>query len=483
MLTWLLDAWPLLLAVAVPLLHAVTTVHVILHKRNVRSAVGWVGLIWLAPVVGVVVYALLGVNRIQRKAQALAIDHAAYLEWIPVAAVSETTLQQTLPENRSRLASLVRLGDRVCGRPLLEGNRVVPLVDGDEAYPAMLEAIEAASRSVSLTSYIFDAGAVGDRFVQALGDATRRGVEVRVLVDDVGARYSIPRIRGSLRREGVRVAHFMPGILPWRMPYFNLRNHRKILVVDGIVAFTGGLNLRDEFWRGIAAGHFARDLHFMLEGPVVSEIQEVFADDWTFTTRERLEGATWFPPPSPRGRVAARAISDGPDIDYEKLETMMLGALSVATDTVRIMTPYFLPDPALLTALNVAALRGVEVEVVIPSKGNLALVQWASTAQLDQLLEKGVRIFASPPPFDHSKLMVVDGCWTLLGSANWDSRSLQLNFELNVECYDPFLGEAMDALFEERRRASRPVTLEAVQGRPFPVKIRDGVARLFSPYL
>ncbi|HUF74808.1 MAG TPA: phospholipase D-like domain-containing protein [Longimicrobiales bacterium] len=253
--------------------------------------------------------------------------------------------------------------------------------------------------------------------------------------------------------------------------------------MDGRIAFTGGLNIRDEFWRGMNPGHFARDLHFMLEGPVVAEIQEVFADDWTFTTKERLEGATWFPTPSLRGRVAARGISDGPDIDYEKLETIMLGALSVASRSVRIITPYFLPDPALLTALNVAALRGVEVEVIVPAKGNLALVQWASTAQLDQLLEKGVRIFASPSPFDHSKLMVVDRCWALLGSANWDPRSLQLNFELNVECYDAYLGEAMDALFEERKRASRPITLEALQGRPFPVKVRDGIARLFSPYL
>ncbi|HUF74807.1 MAG TPA: phospholipase D-like domain-containing protein [Longimicrobiales bacterium] len=228
MLSLLLDMWPLLLAAAVPVLQGVTTVHVILHKRNVRSAVGWTGLIWLAPVVGVVVYSVLGVNRIQRRARALHIDHAAYREWIPAAAVSPGDLRQTLPEDGAHLAGLVRLGDRVCGRPLLDGNRVVALVDGDEAYPAMLEAIEGASRSVGLASYIFDAGEVGDRFVRALGDAARRGVEVRVLVDDVGARYSLPRIRGGLRREGVRVAHFMPGVLPWRMPYFNLRNHRKI---------------------------------------------------------------------------------------------------------------------------------------------------------------------------------------------------------------------------------------------------------------
>jgi cardiolipin synthase A/B len=477
------ELWPYLLAALVPMLQAGATVHVILRKRNVRSAVGWVGLVWLAPVLGVAAYALLGVNRIQRKARALRTRPVGYEEWIPAAAVSEDELRAILPADRAHMASLVSLGDRVCGRPLLDGNRVVPLIDGEQAYPAMLQAIEGAGHSLSLVSYIFDAGAVGDRFVKALGEASARGVEVRVLIDDVGARYSRPRIAGRLKKSGVQTAHFMPGFFPWRMPYFNLRNHRKIMVVDGRVAFTGGMNIRDEFWKGADHARFARDLHFRLEGPVVPEIQEAFAEDWTFTTRERLEGIRWFPTPKPAGRVLARGISDGPDIDYEKLETILLGALSVARASVRILTPYFLPDPALLSALNVAALRGVEVEVIVPGKGNLAPVQWASTAQLDQLLEKGVRIFASPRPFDHSKLMVVDGCWTLLGSANWDPRSLQLNFEFNVECYGVEFGQEMDALFEERRRMSERITIQSLRRRPFPVKVRDGVARLFSPYL
>jgi cardiolipin synthase A/B len=306
---------------------------------------------------------------------------------------------------------------------------------------------------------------------------------VRVLVDDVGARYSRPRIARRLRRRDVRVAHFMPGLLPWRMPYFNLRNHRKIMVVDGRTAFTGGMNIRDEFWRGMDPHHFARDLHFRIEGPVVCEIQEAFAEDWTFTTGERLEGEAWFPTLASVGDVVARGIFDGPDIDYEKLETVILGALAVARRSVRILTPYFLPDPALLSALGVAALRGVDVEVVVPAENNLALVQWASAAQLDQMIEKGVRVYASPPPFDHGKLMVVDEYWTLVGSANWDPRSLQLNFEFNVECYDAALGASMTTLFAERRDASKPVTLEALHARPLPVKLRDGVARLFSPYL
>lgn len=482
-MTPLLDLWPLLVAVAIPTVQIAAAVHVLLRKRDVRAAVGWMGLIWLVPLIGALLYAFLGINRIQRKARALRPEPAGYQAWLARAPLGGEEVASRLGPDAGGVAELVALGDQVTGRPLLAGNAVTPLVDGDAAYPAMLEAVEGARVSVGLLTYIFDSDGIGHQFLEALRGAVDRGVDVRVLIDDVGARYSTPPITRALKRAGVPVARFMPTVLHWRMPYFNLRNHRKIMVVDGRDAFTGGMNIRDDFWRGDDPGHFSRDLHFRIQGPVVSEIQEVFAEDWTFTTGERLEGPRWFPDLEPMGATMARGISDGPDIDYEKLETMILGALNAAGSSVRIVTPYFLPDQGLIRALGIAAQRGVEVEVLIPEKGNLTLVQWASTAQLDQVLEKGVRVFTSPPPFDHSKLMVIDGAWVLLGSANWDPRSLQLNFEFNVECYDGELGQRMERLFADRRSRARPLTLSDVEGRPLPVKLRDAVARLFSPYL
>jgi cardiolipin synthase A/B len=181
--------------------------------------------------------------------------------------------------------------------------------------------------------------------------------------------------------------------------------------------------------------------------------------------------------------VAARGISDGPDIDYEKLQSMLLGALAVARKRVRIMTPYFIPDERLKDALMIAAMRGVAVEVILPERGNLPLVQWASQTYWLLLLMRDVRIFVSPPPFDHSKLMVVDGAWSLVGSANWDPRSLQLNFEFNLECYDPALAEELDRFLEAHLDEAREVTLEEVLNRPFLLRLRDGVARLASPLL
>ena len=433
--------------------------------------------------VGVVLYTLFGVNRIRRKAPSLRPEKSGYGSCIPAGGDEEEQLRTYLGDGWRHLARLVPVGRQVTGRPLLRGCTVEPLVDGAEAYPAMLSALEEARESVSLLSFIFDADRVGRRFADALGRAVERGVEVRVLVDAMGARYSVPRIAATLRRRGVRVAHFMPALFPWKTRFVNLRNHRKILVVDGRTAFTGGMNIREAFWPESPDDYGARDLHFRLRGPVVAEIQEAFAIDWTFTTRERLEGDRWFPELEPQGPSMARAISDGPDVDYENIQLVLLGALSVARSSIRIITPYFLPDQHLISALNIAALRGVDVEVIVPEKSNQKLVQWASTAQLDQLLERGVRVFESPQPFDHSKLMIVDACWILLGSANWDPRSLQLNFEFNVEAYDPTVAGRLGELFRERREASEEVTLEGVRSRSLPVRLRDGSARLLSPYL
>jgi cardiolipin synthase len=212
-------------------------------------------------------------------------------------------------------------------------------------------------------------------------------------------------------------------------------------------------------------------------------MQEAFADDWLFTTGESLRGESWFPQPATAGEVLARAVSDGPDEDFEKLRWTLLGALSIARYSVQIVTPYFLPDRAVVSALNVAAMRGVRLDIILPSRSNLPFVHWASEAMWWQVLEHGCHIWLTPPPFDHSKVMIVDGCWVLLGSANWDSRSLRLNFEFNLECYDVHLAERLARLVEAKRSQAREITLAEIDGRSVPVRFRDGIARLASPYL
>ena len=475
------DAWSIALGLLIAIVDVVASVHVLTNKRDVRAAIGWIGLVWLVPGVGAFLYALLGLNRIRRRASAL----QRRVERDPGTSPDAHTREAPDPceDVEPMLAPLARLAARVSGRPLDRGNRVAVLCNGDEAYPAMLAAIEGARRSVALSTFIFGADRAGQPFIEALGRAAARGVEVRVLIDGVGARYTWPPVHRALRRAGVETALFLPRIRDAGLAFFNLRSHRKMLLVDGRVAFTGGLNIQARNRLADRPARPVRDLHFRLEGPIVARIQEVFAADWHFTTGETLGSPAWEPDLREVGESAMRVLASGPDGDLEIVRTLMLGALSTARESVRIVTPYFLPDASTIAALGVTALRGVAVDIVLPQRVNIPLVQWAATAQLWQVIAPGCRVHASPPPFDHSKLMVVDRAWALFGSSNWDPRSLRLNFELDVECHDRVLATRLDALVLERIANARPVTLSELDARSLPIRVRDGAARLLSPYL
>ncbi|CAN5623352.1 phospholipase D-like domain-containing protein [soil metagenome] len=452
-------------------------------RREPGTAVAWVGIVILSPIFGALAYFLLGVNRISRRAQEVRGRSADAYRMLLPKACAKADVVAALGSNHEHLTQVAVLGDVITDRPLLHGNRISLLRNGDEAYPAMIAAIDEAEHSISLVSYIFDYDQAGKLFCDALARANERGVAVRILIDDVGARYSFPPTVRRLRRDGIRSARFMPALFHWRMPYFNLRNHRKIMVIDGKTGFTGGMNIREGFWKSLSGEDHGADLHFRVEGPVVSELQEVFAQDWTFSARERLEGDIWFPEIAPAGSTVARGIADGPDVDFEKLQTIILGAIAASRQSITILTPYFIPDVRMQSALTIAAGRGVDVVIILPSRVNLVLVQWASTAYWEELLRAGCRIVVTPPPFDHGKLMLVDDAWTLFGSANLDPRSLQLNFEFNVECYDSAVAQEARRELQVRLEIGREVTLQEIRERPLRVKFRDRLARLFSAYL
>jgi cardiolipin synthase A/B len=471
--------WPHLVAGFTLLAALFASIHALLHKRDSRAATLWLGFIWFLPLFGSVFYLAFGVNRIRRLALSLRKQNGV-ISPIP------KNLGEPEHEGAEHLKMLAKVVSRVAVFPLTSHNHIQPLVNGDEAFPVMLEAIESAKKSISLSTYIFDNDETGKQFAAALERAVKRGVAVRVLIDSTGARYSWPSIIHRLRHAGVTTARFLPSSLlsPWRVATINLRNHRKILVADGQIAFTGGMNIRQGNMLASHPRNPVQDLQFRVEGPVVAQLQTAFANDWTFTTSEVLNGKTWFPEPkiSTRG-VIARVITDGPDADFEKLRLTLLAALAEAQTSVRILTPYFLPDPTLISALNLASLRGVRVDIILPAKNNLPYVHWASRAMWWQVLERGCHIWLTPPPFDHSKLMVVDNHWVLLGSANWDARSLRLNFELNLECYGRDFANEMESLVQRKLRGAREVTMAEADGRSLPAKLRDATARLFSPYL
>ena len=461
--------WAEVAATVTVTLALLTTWHIVQHKRDSRAAAAWTGLVWLVPLLGVALYATLGVNRIRRRARQLTGGELETVAgWRPAA--------EPLPESEG-LRSLALLVRNVTGLPLTGGNRVTPM-DSPRAWQEMLNAIETARESIFLCTYIFGNDEAGRPFVDALARAHARGVKVRVLLDGMGTLYSIPPVTGRLRRQGVPMARFLYSLAPWRMPYLNLRNHRKIMVVDRQLGFTGGMNLRAGY---LSTPPTVQDMHFGVRGPVVGHLLRSFAADWQFSTGELLDHA--YRGPASCGTVLARGITAGPDADLDKRRLALLSALNRAEHRIRIMTPYFVPEQTLITAINLACLRGVQVQLILPSVNNLRLVHWAAMHIAPWLLEQGVEIALAPPPFDHSKLMLVDDEWVCLGSGNWDARSLRLNFEFDLECYDSSLAGHLNQLFDERLAASRSLDLAQCRQRTVGQRLRYALAHLMEPYL
>lgn len=463
-----LFGWLVIFATGV--IATVAAVHALLHKRDPAAAFGWVAVCLLFPLAGPALYFVFGVNRIRTRARVLRAEQ------LPPA--SGEPADERLPV-KPEFAQQARISAAVTGVPLTADNHVTMLQDGEEAFPAMLEAIEQARESVFLATYIFESDRSGLRFVRALRDAVDRGLDVRVLLDGAGEWYSWPRIRHKLRAEGVTVARFLPpSLLPPRL-LINLRNHRKVLVVDGERAFVGGMNIGNRQLARSRGG--ARDAHFRMDGPIVEQVEAVFLDDWQFTTGDRRR-----PPrgrPDPAGEAMCRTIIDGPNEDLDRLTMVLVGAIAAARKRVLIMSPYFLPPRELIAALQSAAIRGVAVDIVLPGRNNLPFMHWATRNMLWELVKWGVGVHYQRGRFVHTKLLVVDDHYAQVGSANLDPRSLRLNFEIVVEVFDAAFAERLSAHFHTALSQSRGVTLAELRSRPLPARVRDAFFWLFTPYL
>lgn len=483
-----------------------SAVHALLNKRDPPAGLGWVAVCLLFPLAGPALYFFFGINRIQRRARKLQQEARQRDEngagarspersavtsphRLSEAGLSLEQIRDRVPQD---LHDLARVSSAVSQWQLVGGNSVELLHNGEQVYPRMLEAIAEARRSVYLATYIFETNPAGLEIIDALEAAHRRGVDVRVIVDAIGEIYSLPWASRVLRKRGVPVHRF---IQPrWFPPtvHLNLRNHRKILVVDGTVGFTGGMNLGGRHLVDKPSGRRVVDLHCRLTGPIVGQLQQVFLDDWFFVGggAQRAasvlgESAAGADPASPGavGDCLCRVITDGPDEDLDKLLAVILGAVSGARQRVWIMTPYFLPPRALIGVLQSVALRGVDVRIFLPEKSDVPLVDWATRNQLWELLERGVRCFLRPPPFAHSKLLVVDDAYVQIGSSNLDPRSLRLNFELAVEIFSRDFARRAVAHCEDVETTCEELTQEDLDARPLWVRLRDAAAWLFSPYL
>ena len=446
------------------------TIHVLLNKRNVTSAIGWIALAWFSPFVGAALYFAFGINRIKRKALRLRRSEHR-----------RRTRKGLLSRLSKPLAKLETTTSILTHQDLTTAKISDPLENGDEAYPLMLAAINTATKTIVLSSYIFRSDKIGQDFVEALTLAHKRGVMVRVLIDGFGGGVLLAPAYHRLRNQAVPVALFMSSWLPWKMQFVNLRLHKKILIVDGQVAFSGGLNISDDNTGGPTNTIKVRDTHFKIEGPIVKQIALDFMADWLFATNEILPEHIWAPSSNLKATAKARIITSGPDQEIEKLYFVFSSALSVAQKSIKIATPYFLPDDSLMTALKLAAMRGVNVSIVIPEINDHAFMNWAMAAHIGPLLEAGCHIWRAPQPFNHSKLMTVDDSWCLFGSPNWDTRSIRLNFELAIEAYDTQLAKQISNIIDQG--VTNPLTIEELNRRSIMIKCRDAAARLLMPYL
>jgi cardiolipin synthase len=462
-----------LVAVLYVLLSIGVTINVLLKKSDVRGALGWIGLVWLAPILGSLLYYMFGINRVTRRALKFGrLDR----EQSPHATTARS-------DAAPHIALLSDVSEKITQCPLTQGNALEILEGGDQAYPQMLAAIRGARHCIAMSSYIFRNDATGNEFADALIEAAKRGVEVRVLLDSIGAGYLFPAIFYRMKRGGVIGARFLHTLLPWRMPFLNMRNHRKLLITDGSAAFVGGINVGVENSARLSGSRQIRDVHFRVTGPAVRIMMDAFARDWTFTTDEMLEDDCWWPGLEESGKVFARGLRSGPDADIYRLESLLGAALTLAQKRVRIVTPYFLPDPSLQFAIQQAVLRGVAVEIVLPGRSNQRVMDWAMHGHLRFFRHVRACIIATPPPFDHTKLCTVDGEWSLIGSSNWDARSFRLNFEFDLEIIDRELTGRIDAMIDERIARGKPLTPDMLLAEPRWKRLRNAAARLLMPYL
>lgn len=447
--------------------------HAALYKRDPRAITLWIFVCFLLPGLGAFLYFLLGINRVRRKAKKIRPIHTHSRS-------GAEEMSPVIPPALEAWKPQIRLGHALSQRRLEPGNALHLHVEAAEAYAEMLEAIRNARTSIALQTYIFDLHGIGAQYVEALVDAQKRGVEVRILLDDAGLLYSRPNAAKVMASRGLRVARFSP-LSVRNLHVFNLRNHRKVLVVDGKVAFTGGLNIKREYDPAVTAVPY-QDSKLRIEGPAVAHLMDIFSDDWLYLTNESLEGPLWFPELESRGAGWARAIEAGPDETMDRHRHLWLGALAMARSQVTVITPYFLPDQALLESLTTAALRGVRVRILLPELSNLPWVHWAMLGSLWPVMHGNCEVYLLPPPFNHSKLFAIDDVWACTGSTNWDPRSLRLNFELVVETYDPLTAASLHHYADQLIGTLQPLTVAAFNAWPLGARIRNGVFRILAPF-
>ncbi len=475
-------SWLILYALFEWGIRIVMAVVILRRQLSPATSLAWLVLIFLLPVFGLAVYLLVGVNYLgkRRAVYHREVIHSSREEGRLAMLKQHTVRPQTAPEQQTMIVH----AERISGNPIVAGNYVELIAESGDLHRRMVYDIDASHHHVHLMYYIFRLDAIGHMVTDALKRAVSRGVICRVLVDAAGSREMLRKgLANELREQGVHV-HAMLPVAPWRrkLARIDLRNHRKVAVIDGRIAYAGSHNIVEEDYGHPWAGKWV-DLSGRFTGPVVSQCQMVFLDDWRFETGERLDDEYLFPSLHTAGDIPAQVVPTGPSHEGESFRRVLLAALYSAQRKIIMTTPYLVPDEPTMLALSMAAERGVEVLIIVPERSDHHLVAAAGRSYFDKLIESGVKICQYRGGMLHAKTITVDDAFALLGSANIDIRSFYLNFELNVLLYGPQITGELRFAQQQYLSDSHHVDLPDWRRRPAIKRYTENAAALLSPLL
>lgn len=456
---------------------------IILEKRHPLATIAWILSLALLPLAGFPIFYFLGPRRLSRQRSRRALAVRRIRASLPdLRALVDPSLGVVPEQLDPRSHQLIALALNNSQSPLSTGNLVRVLTNGRACFDALEEAVRAARHHVHFEFYIFEPDQTGTRFRDLLAERARAGVQVRLLVDAVGSLSLSDDFLAPLRRAGGEVGVFN-SVTFARFRPLNFRNHRKIVVIDGSVGFTGGLNIGDEYLGRSDTGAW-RDTHLRVCGPSVIALQLLFLEDWNFATGRSVTAPGFFEPRlAEDGHQLVQIVGSGPDRDWQAIAQVYFTAIASSQQTVLISTPYFVPDEPVMAALLTAALRGVDVKLLLPRRTDARVVRAAARSSYDELLRAGVRIFEYLPGFLHAKVLVVDGMFATVGSANVDQRSFRLNFEVNALVYAREVAGELTDVFDQDLTVSREITVDERARRTFREKLAEASARMLSPLL
>lgn len=458
---------------------------ILLDNRDPSSTIAWLMVLVILPVVGIFLYLYIGRNHrkketfIKKRKEDYIILNNLLGEQLSFINYSNI-FKKGLNDTRGKIIPLLLNNTRA---PITVNNKVKVLQNGEITFTEMLNAINNAKEHIHIEYFIIKDSHIGRKFQKTLIKKAREGLEVRLIYDAVGSIRLKKSFLKPLKDAGVQVKSFLPVKLPFFGSRLNYRNHRKILVVDGKIGFVGGLNIGDEYLGKNKKMGFWRDTHLKIEGEAVYVLQGIFLSDWHFVSNETIDGFKYFPSQGHCGEKIVQIASSGPDSYWASIHQAYFSAINSARERVYITTPYLVPDEGILLALKIAALRGVDVKLLLPIRPDHKTVFWASKSHFEELLEAGVKIYQYEKGFVHGKVFIVDNNFVSIGTANLDIRSFKLNFEVNAFIYDKEVNNSVARDFLEDLRVSREVILSEYVNRSITHKIKESIMRVFSPIL